>query len=210
MNIKSIGVRTAVIAMAAVGSVVAATPSRAASLAGQTIDAVSIKGSSATVLGTNLGNPATANITGIDFNNGDIEATLGTGGFSSFIGGLGTIKDISFFNGVSSAIDDFITLSNPDDASDTLIFDLFSATSQVNNNIAGFVFNGEFSRNGQIIAGFGELSTQINLKGNGTDKPSSFSLTGEAVPTPALLPGLVGMGVAALRKRKSAEESAEA
>ncbi|HEY9879146.1 MAG TPA: PTPA-CTERM sorting domain-containing protein [Leptolyngbyaceae cyanobacterium] len=53
----------------------------------------------------------------------------------------------------------------------------------------------------------------VNDKGNvqNVSHMSIFtSAKTQAVPTPALLPGLVGMGVAALRKRKAnAEESAE-
>ncbi|HEY9877420.1 MAG TPA: PTPA-CTERM sorting domain-containing protein [Leptolyngbyaceae cyanobacterium] len=54
----------------------------------------------------------------------------------------------------------------------------------------------------------------VNDKGNVQDVSHMSIFTSaktQAVPTPALLPGLVGMGVAALRKRKgNAEESAEA
>lgn len=62
----------------------------------------------------------------------------------------------------------------------------------------------------------GEWSTPFfNSKGNPQDV-SHLSLyyrnpeDGVAIPTPALLPGLVGMGVAAFRKRKQAEEGQEA
>jgi hypothetical protein len=43
-----------------------------------------------------------------------------------------------------------------------------------------------------------------SLSGSQTSRSSDFSLSlnATAVPTPALLPGLVGLGVAALRKRK--------
>jgi hypothetical protein len=50
-------------------------------------------------------------------------------------------------------------------------------------------------------------------KGNGDPGPglSHASVYYNVIPTPALLPGLIGMGVAAVRKRKGeAEESAEA
>ncbi|MBW4480941.1 MAG: PTPA-CTERM sorting domain-containing protein [Tildeniella torsiva UHER 1998/13D] len=63
---------------------------------------------------------------------------------------------------------------------------------------------GFFRLGSESIQGSGLFTTQTNL-GN----PSSFSLSIEAVPTPALLPGLIGMGVAALRRKKEeVEESA--
>lgn len=42
--------------------------------------------------------------------------------------------------------------------------------------------------------------------GNNNPELSNFSVFARPVPTPALLPGLIGMGVAALRKRKAEAE----
>ncbi len=55
--------------------------------------------------------------------------------------------------------------------------------------------------------GFGVL-TEDNAFGSGYATISNFSVT--PVPTPALLPGLIGMGVAALRKKRSEAEESEA
>jgi hypothetical protein len=64
---------------------------------------------------------------------------------------------------------------------------------------------GFFRLGSDSILGSGLFTSQTNL-GN----PSSYSLTIQAVPTPALLPGLIGLGVAALRRKKdeAAEENA--
>jgi hypothetical protein len=61
------------------------------------------------------------------------------------------------------------------------------------------IISGLFS-NGNL--GSGSFSSQsVNFLGNG-GASYSVTLNSTPVPTPALLPGLVGLGVAALRKRK--------
>jgi len=55
--------------------------------------------------------------------------------------------------------------------------------------------------------GFGVLTTD-NIGGAGFATISNFNVT--PVPTPALLPGLIGMGVAALRKKQGEAEESEA
>lgn len=52
------------------------------------------------------------------------------------------------------------------------------------------------------------VETADNKFGEGFATISNFNVT--AVPTPALLPGLIGMGVAALRKKQSEAEESEA
>ena len=126
--------------------------------------------------------------------------------FSSYLGSGGTIKNLVSSGGVFGPVDDFLSI-NPD-----LKFDLSSvvASLSADKSAADFVFQGAFNNAMGEILGSGTLTTQVNFK-DGKDQPSSFSLTADAsaVPTPALLPGLVGMGIAALRKRKSAEETVE-
>ncbi|PSN15352.1 PEP-CTERM sorting domain-containing protein [filamentous cyanobacterium CCT1] len=93
----------------------------------------------------------------------------------------------------------------------------------------GFSLNGTFTQltdnnGGQLQSGtalfnvllgdvFGfEVQTVDNIIGSATATISNFSAP-EPIPTPALLPGLIGLGVAALRKRKGealAEVSEEA
>lgn len=52
------------------------------------------------------------------------------------------------------------------------------------------------------------VETADNLSGEGFVTISNFNVT--PVPTPALLPGLIGMGVAALRKKRGEAEESEA
>jgi hypothetical protein len=54
---------------------------------------------------------------------------------------------------------------------------------------------------GSSLPGFGTLNV---TEGAGTD---SFNMQQAAVPTPALLPGLIGMGVAFWRKKVSGEQN---
>jgi len=59
-------------------------------------------------------------------------------------------------------------------------------------------FEGVFTSGTSSIKGIGRFTSQTDL-GN----PSSYSLSITAVPTPALLPGLIAMGVGMMRKRKA-------
>ncbi len=80
-------------------------------------------------------------------------------------------------------------------------------TQNRNTNYA-LTFEGNFLRASGDVFGFGSITSQFagNLTvGSTVTRNLSGDIT--AVPTPALLPGLVGMGLAALRKRK--EEGAE-
>ncbi len=79
-----------------------------------------------------------------------------------------------------------------DDVQFTLTRFLYNAVTGDSTALEGF-----FTRGTQTIAARGRFTSQPDVT-----NPSSFSLSITAVPTPALLPGLVGFGVAALRKRK--------
>ncbi|PZO21126.1 MAG: hypothetical protein DCF25_05630 [Leptolyngbya foveolarum] len=59
-----------------------------------------------------------------------------------------------------------------------------------------------------LVAGLNGSITSVvwEKSGNGRFKIDNIGV----VPTPALLPGLIGMGVAALRKRKQVREGQEA
>lgn len=105
--------------------------------------------------------------------------------------GTGLIKDLGSipFNG---SLPDFITF---DGASPDYNFTLTSFT-RLDPALDVFDIKGFF---GDGTKGRGTLSAQGGL---------SYSATlATVVPTPALLPGLIGMGVAALRKRNKAEAS---
>ena len=78
-----------------------------------------------------------------------------------------------------------------------------SFTSATKYNFGGNFF-GEV-KNGNTVMGSGFLGA---VRLNRSNRASGTIAT--AVPTPALIPGLLGLGVAALRKRKSEESEVEA
>jgi len=77
-------------------------------------------------------------------------------------------------------------------------------------NQSGTVIGANFTTylGGSAYGSFGLNSSFVN----GPNSDASFRLSGTpvatAVPTPALLPGLIGMGVAAFRKRRAEAQSA--
>jgi hypothetical protein len=81
----------------------------------------------------------------------------------------------------------------------------FDLTSFIWNSTTGDAdLRGVFVSGSDSIAAVGRFTSQLSGA-----NPSSYSLSIEAVPTPALLPGLIGMGIAALRRKKEeAEENA--
>lgn len=108
-----------------------------------------------------------------------------------------------------AAISDFFTLSN----GFTFALDageLVRTRFQKNNFVSlGGVgpLSGQFVDASGEVAGFGSLSFTGLSDGSGT---YGVSITTEEIPTPALLPGLIGLGVAALRRKDetASEENA--
>lgn len=106
-----------------------------------------------------------------------------------------------------AAISDFFTLSN----GFTFALDAGELVrTRFQNNrfvsIGGLApLSGRFINSSGEVAGFGSLSFTGVPDGSGT---YGVSITTEEIPTPFLLPGLLGLGVAALRRKQ--EESAEA
>ena len=153
----------------------------------------------------------------LDFNNMFIIDQLSQGVFSG-LNGTPTVNSLflnptgttasgkSSFNAVvdGNAAPTFISgLKLADNTSITV--DLLSGsfegtvTSLTSYDLGG-TFNGLVKDlNGQVVAS-GSFTADFN--------PNNFSLSTigvQTVPTPALLPGLIGMGVAAVRKRKQKE-----
>jgi hypothetical protein len=94
-------------------------------------------------------------------------------------------------------------------ASNPLSFDLVSfvydTTTATTTSLTGF-----FRSGADEIGAVGRFTTQLDIA-----NPSSYSITltavpTPAIPTPALLPGLLGLGAAAWRKRKSEDAAVEA
>lgn len=124
-----------------------------------------------------------------------------TGVFNAYQGNFGSIKDLSISPATPTPYLAFIQI-NPD-----LTFDLTSFISQVfpvpgNRDVLSLNFAGVFRNSSGISLGDGLMTANIrdlNLTNPGV---GSYSLSIEVIPTPALLPGLVAMGVGAVRKRK--------
>jgi hypothetical protein len=140
---------------------------------------------------------------------GDFISSIQTGSFlnlpTALGASIGQIKDLSDFSSIS-AITPVANFINFD-----AIFGLAGRASEAANyrfNLTSFapvstsqsyLFSGFF---GDGTLGEGELTTQISGMGL---KAYSATLVAKSpeVPTPVLLPGLIGIGMAAMRKRQS-------
>jgi hypothetical protein len=143
---------------------------------------------------------------------GPLQVAAGsTGGFASLVGNNGRIKDLDT-NAVSNGISKFIRVFAPGNTNNTPADDLYFDLAEVLVN--GIVpvpgpldvlyssFRGSFvNANGAIL---GQGLATIQLPNGQTTGDSSWSMTikAEAVPTPALLPGLAAFGMSIVRKRK--------
>jgi len=155
-------------------------------------------GSSVTIFGTTIKTGQGIGVTG------------GNGSFSNpqFLSPLATVKDLTLsFSGnigtLTGSVTDFITGVNfltPSFSVAPLSLDLQTFVFNSTTGIASFT--GLFRSGTDSIAATGEFTTQ---RINGA---TSYSLTAIAVPTPALLPGLVALGVGVLRKRKNQQVEA--
>lgn len=154
--------------------------------------------SPATFITSDGANPTSPVLSGSPRFNGAVSILFGSdvagvgldGGFFDAIGGTAIrafARDGSIIGSVSNQLNgiEFLGLVTED-------------SSEI---IAGI----QFSLIGAEPAGFAIDNLRFGLA-NQINNPNMPN--GEQVPTPALLPGLIGMGVAALRKRKG-EESAE-
>lgn len=145
------------------------------------------------------------------FNPQRIEAGAGTGSFGG-VGPLARIADLTLANNgggffsLATPVENFISFINLppllggfSDVQFTLTKFIFNANSGDSTLLEGF-----FTRDGNTVQGVGQFTSQTDEFQN-----SSWSMSLKAVPTPALLPGLIGMGIAALRRKKEeAEENA--
>jgi hypothetical protein len=81
-------------------------------------------------------------------------------------------------------------------------FDFTATTATFLTGLERYKFTGFFGDGTKAV---GELAQLVEI--SGSPGVFGYSATFTAVPTPALLPGLIGLGVAALRRKN--EESAE-
>lgn len=132
----------------------------------------------------------------------------GTGSFSD-TGLFAGIRDLTLINSggdlfeLSAPKNNFLTAIN--------VSPLNSGFNDVQFTLTEFVFNaktgdttllkGFFTQNGQTIAAEGRFTSQYP-----DFAPSTYSMSLIAVPTPALLPGLLGMGIAFLRNGRKQNE----
>ena len=199
MNFKSIGIKTATLAVGAVVASTAVSPAQAAGIRG-------------TLNFTEVGGPLVNSVsaTNVDFNNSfGISKVDGSssGSFASLVGKKITIlNDINVANFPGNL--DFLSV---DSGPLFVLTDLLDAEFRQRDgrgtfeaNVRGFFTDGTSS----MPVSSRSFFIAVNTVGGGNNRDNiDFSI--ETVPTPALLPGLIGMGVAALRKRKSEELAAE-
>lgn len=168
-------------------------------------EAISI-GSSYVISGEGSFTPST-----ITFSQSDAQVVSATGDFSSMnpvrVGRFGDVAFSDVFNisvpgsGLLIGFDDAVSLSGLIETKEIFSFTVNSIEYLAGSN--RYRFRGVFGNN---TPGIGELAPleQIGTAGN-----FGFSASVTAVPTPALLPGLIGMGVAALRRKQGEEASEE-
>lgn len=101
--------------------------------------------------------------------------------------------------------------SNPSGSTGTLMFDAaqkgyFAVALKASNSFSLYLFNG--GNIGISSFNFTTAGTATNNQGKpqGLSHASLYYFDAQPVPTPALLPGLIGLGVAAVRRKKQAAE----
>ncbi len=83
----------------------------------------------------------------------------------------------------------------------------FDLTSFVYNVASGdAMIEGLFQYDGSSFAGSGMFTSQLSTGDPSEINSYSLSITAEPVPTPALLPGLLGFGATLMRKRKQSKQ----
>jgi hypothetical protein len=146
---------------------------------------------------------------GSAFGNGTSSSTSGaftigasTGSFASYTLGAGLIKDLTIPSPLATQSSNFLQFAATTITLTPVLsfptwtgrFDLGTLTAV---NATTYTFDGTFRINGFDNApGIGQLTFQD------LSNPTSYSLSVSVIPTPALLPGLVGLGLATWRKRK--------
>jgi hypothetical protein len=184
MNLKSLMTGAAIAATVVGGSVAVSAPAEALIIGGQ---------SSFTPLNSL---PTVLDVTS-EFNNGDL-----SGGFTNVTGtqvNTLTITAPGNYSATPSYITNFVYQGQ------NAVFNLASGSGIYASSVSGTSFSGGILGEIRSLVGNTLLAKATgSFSGNQVPGSSDFSLrlNATAVPTPALLPGLVGLGVAALRKRK--------
>jgi len=222
MNFKSMTLKAAALATLSVASAASvATPSQAATIGGGLF---SLQGKSRIVSKVgNSTNPSKVTVSFSDFTINAKEEAFSKLKGNPVLANLQLIKGAavpttsSFIYRTSSTVTDFIkgiyldkNNNNSQDPGEAISFNLDpSAFTGHFKNATNYSFGGDISvtvKNGDEVLGFGTLSALSAVRLNGKNLANVAVVT---IPTPALLPGLIGMGIAAIRKRKSEESEVE-
>lgn len=114
---------------------------------------------------------------------------------------IGTIQDLFSFDVPSGGISNFISFQGADPKFN------FTLTSfsyiPAGTGFQGYTFEGVFG-DGSLATGSLSTSTPVSLPGN-----QSYAAFIKVIPTPALLPGLVAMSAAALKRKSKTELAAQ-
>jgi hypothetical protein len=207
MNFKSIMTGAAIAASVGIGSAVVAAPANAARLNFDgTVRIQNVAGGTGNPLVVNF-RPFGGGVTGTAEIESPTDVVFG------FEEDDITLKDLTLNNtglnrwSLASPVTGFITgLAGGTVTFDLNSFNLLRVTTGDPEQQGFFArYTGIFS-NFPDAAAIGSFTTQLSAATNSTGAAFSSTAT---VPTPALLPGLVGLGVAALRKRKGEGSEAE-
>jgi hypothetical protein len=148
--------------------------------AGQTIPTAQNLGAGITIIQGNISSGSDADLFSFGWNGGNFSATT--------IGGANFDTILSIFNSAGT-----ILVQN-DDSLGTLQSTVNLANLAQGQYFLGMSSFSNFAQNGPIFPGIGGSSGAYSVTFNAP--------VAAAVPTPALLPGLVGLGLGAMRKRK--------
>ena len=195
MNLKKLAIGAAIAASVVGGSVVATAPATAATLT---------SGGFNVTASTNA-TDVTASTFKLNFSGAAV--SLASGGFTGLTGtsitsfvlnrvGTTTLGPINNFISGLTLGGDAVTFNLTGG-------DLFATFASATRYNVGGTLDGTLV-SGNTILGSGSINVTRNVAFN----QSNTTIVGTAVPTPALLPALLGMGAAAIRKRK--DEAAEA
>ncbi|MBW4693565.1 MAG: PTPA-CTERM sorting domain-containing protein [Lyngbya sp. HA4199-MV5] len=206
MNLKSIGLNVAAATVVATGAAIASSPAQALSFNKGTF----VAGGQTSI--TNL----TPTSFDLNFQNFGVTSTTGSLAGGNLTG-TPTLASLSFTKDASgnfntSGLTSFVTglkYQGQDAFLDINPFTFTASTAFVNSATEYLLFS-RTPFSGVFRTASLESITSITLGAVKLGTFNSSTLTAE-IPTPALLPGLLGLGVAALRKRKAqATEEASA
>lgn len=204
--------------MGTAAAIVVVAPAQAASISGETLglggtarlESPSVAIGSNSRLNFSSFSDTTLGTIGIPFGSGNIFGAAGTAITVQDLDLKKTGTDTWELASMTSIVDWLTGMDN------SVSFDLVSfnlertislvtGTTAFEADIAGIFRPSNLDGTGGFTAQ-GRLAFKPGVSSPSGSTFSADITAGEEIPTPALLPGLVGMGVAALRKRKSEEE----